>query len=53
MPVSALFENLDDDASLHDFIEWFPGVAVDQARAVLEHAASTASAVFYRLRRLS
>lgn len=53
VPVSALFENLDDDASLHDFIEWFPGVAVDQARAVLEHAASTASAVFYRLRRLS
>ena len=53
MPVSALFENLEDDASLHDFIDWFPGVAVDQARAVFEHAARTASAVFYRLRKLS
>lgn len=39
VPISALFENLEDDASLHDFIEWFPGVAVEQARAVLEHAA--------------
>jgi len=39
VPVSALFENLEDDASLHDFIEWFPGVALAQAREVLEHAA--------------
>lgn len=38
VPVSALFENLKDDASLHEFIEWFPGVSTEQARAVLEHA---------------
>lgn len=42
VPVSALFENLEDGASLHEFIEWFPGVAVEQARAVLEHAARSA-----------
>ena len=42
VPVSALFENLDDNASLHDFIEWFPGVSTEQARAVLEHAARSA-----------
>ena len=42
VPVSALFENLEDDASLHDFIEWFPGVSTEQARAVLEHAARSA-----------
>ena len=41
-PVSALFENLEDDASLHDFIEWFPGVCTEQARVVLEHAARSA-----------
>lgn len=39
VPVAALFENLEDDASVHQFVDWFPGVTVDQARAVLEHAA--------------
>jgi len=42
VPVSALFENLEDDASVLDFVEWFPGVSVEQARAVLEHAARSA-----------
>lgn len=40
--VAALFENLEDDASVHEFVEWFPGVAVEQVRAVLEHAAKSA-----------
>ena len=39
VPVSALFENLEDDASLHEFVEWFPGVSTQQAKAVLEHVA--------------
>ena len=39
VPVAALFENLEDDASVHQFVDWFPGVTVDQARAVLEDAA--------------
>jgi uncharacterized protein (DUF433 family) len=39
VPVAALFENLEEDASLHQFIEWFPGVTLSQARNVLEHAA--------------
>lgn len=38
VPVAALFENLEDDASVHQFVEWFPGVTLEQARAVLEHA---------------
>jgi len=33
-----------DDASVHDFVEWFPGVSVEQAHAVLEHAARSALA---------
>ena len=46
VPVAALFENLEEDASVHEFLEWFPGVTLTQARAVLEHAArSTAMAV--------
>jgi uncharacterized protein (DUF433 family) len=45
VPVAALFENLEDDASVHQFIEWFPGVSLEQARAVLEHAARSALAV--------
>ncbi len=42
VPVAALFENLEDDASLHDFLEWFPGVTSEQARAVLDHVAKSA-----------
>ena len=38
VPVSALFENLEDDARVADFVEWFPGVTKEQAEAVLEHA---------------
>ncbi len=41
VPVAALFENLEEDASLHQFIEWFPGVSLSQARNVLEHAAKS------------
>jgi uncharacterized protein (DUF433 family) len=44
VPVSALFENLEDGAQLSDFIKWFPGVSLQQARAVLEHAAHTLEA---------
>jgi uncharacterized protein (DUF433 family) len=39
IPVSALFENLEDGASIDDFLEWFPGVRREQVEAVLEHAA--------------
>jgi len=44
VPVSALFENLEDGAPLADFIAWFPGVTLLQARAVLEHVAHTLEA---------
>jgi uncharacterized protein (DUF433 family) len=38
VPVKALFENLEDNASVDDFLEWFPGVSRHQVDAVLEHA---------------
>lgn len=38
VPVSALFENLENGARVSDFIEWFPGVGKEQVEAVLEHA---------------
>jgi uncharacterized protein (DUF433 family) len=44
VPVAALFENLEDGAPVAQFIEWFPGVTLEQARAVLEHAALSALA---------
>ena len=37
VPVSALFENLEDGASIDDFISWFPGVTKDQIVTVVEH----------------
>jgi len=39
VPVTALFENLEDGAQVADFAAWFPGVTLEQVRAVLEHAA--------------
>ena len=39
VPIAALFENLEDDATAHEFVEWFPGVTLEQVRAILEHAA--------------
>ena len=39
IPVAALFQNLEDGVSLTEFVEIFPGVTIEQARLVLEHAA--------------
>ena len=36
LPVSALFGNLAEGATVQDFIEWFGGVGEAQVRAVLE-----------------
>ena len=44
VPISALFENLEDGAQVSQFVEWFPGVTLEQARAVLDHAARSALA---------
>lgn len=42
VPVAALFENLEDGALAAQFVEWFPGVTLEQVRAVLEHAKRSA-----------
>ena len=44
VPVAALFENLEDGAQVDQFVQWFPGVSLEQVRAVLEHAAQSALA---------
>jgi uncharacterized protein (DUF433 family) len=44
VPVAALFENLEDGALASQFVEWFPGVTIEQVRGVLEHAARSALA---------
>jgi uncharacterized protein (DUF433 family) len=44
VPVAALFENLEDGAQVAEFVEWFPDVTLEQARAVLEHAARSLAA---------
>ena len=41
VPVSALFQNLEDGVQLGEFVELFPGVTLDQARSVLEHASQS------------
>ena len=41
VPVRALFENLEDGATVDDFLEWFPGVTRTQVEVVLEHASAS------------
>ena len=38
VPVTALFENRDDGATVEDFLSWFPGITRAQVHAVLMHA---------------
>ncbi len=38
VPVKALFENIEEGASVNNFVEWFPGVTREQVLAVLAHA---------------
>ena len=38
IPVTALFENLEDGATVADFLNWFPGVTREQVVSVLEFA---------------
>ena len=39
LPVYALFENLAEGATIHDFIEWFGGVDESDVKEVLEAVA--------------
>lgn len=43
VPVSALFQNLEDGSNTEEFLKWFPGVTIDQVREVLEHVAQSAA----------
>ena len=44
VPVSALFGNLAEGATIHDFLEWFPGVQEKQVRAVLQQQVNSLDA---------
>jgi uncharacterized protein (DUF433 family) len=39
MPVSAIFENLEDGANIDDILTWYDGLDREQVRAVIEFAA--------------
>lgn len=45
VPVSSLFENLKDGASIGQFLEWFPGVDRSQVEDVLEYESVTSLGV--------
>ena len=38
VPVATLFDNLRDGATLNQFVEWFPGVSLQQVKDVLKQA---------------
>ena len=35
VPVRALLENLRDGATVHEFVQWFPGVSLERTRQAL------------------
>ena len=37
VPISALFNNLQAGATIHEFVEWFPGVELSHVEEVLQH----------------
>ncbi len=41
VPVSTLFENLRDGATVNEFLEWFPGVNREQVEAILNYELET------------
>lgn len=44
VPVRALFENIEEGATVDDFLKWFPGVTREQVFAVLAHAEKSLAA---------
>lgn len=44
VPVAALFQNLVDGVSVHEFVDIFPSVALEDARLVLDYAARNSEA---------
>ena len=44
IPVSALFENIEDGVKISEFIELFPGVKNEQIHDVLEHTVKSLNA---------
>ncbi len=43
LPISTLFENLEEGASPAQFVEWFDGATIDQVRTVLHFVKNQAS----------
>ena len=41
VPVSALFDNLKDGASIEQFLEWFPGVTCAHVESALDYEVTT------------
>lgn len=41
VPVSVLFANQEDGVQVTQSVEWFPGVPIEQVRAVLDFAAQS------------
>ena len=45
VPLSSLFGNLAEGATIQEYLEWFPGVQEWQVKAVLEHEIKSLDAI--------
>ncbi|MEL7143185.1 MAG: DUF433 domain-containing protein [Cyanobacteria bacterium J06643_4] len=41
VPAYALFENLEDGVDIAQFVQYFPGVTLEQVQQILKHAAQS------------
>jgi len=44
VPISSLFENMADGVTINEFLEWFPGIKMEQVKAVLKFTAESLNA---------
>jgi uncharacterized protein (DUF433 family) len=43
VPIAALFENLEDGITVQEFTEIFPGIKLEQVKAILDFAAKNST----------
>jgi uncharacterized protein (DUF433 family) len=44
IPVATVFENIEGGATIEQVVEWFPGLVIDDVKAVLRFVAASAAA---------
>jgi uncharacterized protein (DUF433 family) len=49
LPLEALFENIEDGATINEFLSWFPGVTREQVNQITAKVSTTRAAEYHEL----